>query len=144
MRKKIFFHIFLLITLQSCISRVEKHGYMFELADRHLIEEGITTRDRVMRIMGSPSLLFDFNSEEVWIYYSENVRNLLFFKPKILSRDVVTISFDERNNVKNIEEFKLSDEEKSLNFFSKHTLVENHKTGFFKSIFSNIGQVKPQ
>lgn len=141
--KNFLCYIFLLITVSSCVSRVDKMGYIFELSDHDILQEGITSKERVLKIMGSPTLISDFDSE-VWIYYSEDVKNFLFFKPEVTERNVLVIKFNDAEIVKEMKRINFSDEVKKLNFVSNHTTVDSHKTGFFKSIFSNVGQIKAQ
>lgn len=141
--KNFLCYIFLLITANSCVSRVDKMGYMFELSDHDILQEGITSKERVLKIMGSPTLISDFDSE-VWIYYSEDVKNFLFFKPEVTERNVLVIKFNDAQIIKEMKKINFADEAKKLNFVSNYTTVDSHKTGFFKSIFSNVGQIKTQ
>ncbi len=73
--------LFLIFIINSCVSRVDKRGYMFDLSGHEQLQEGVTTKDNLIKIMGSPTLISDFDESESWIYYSENVKYLLFFKP---------------------------------------------------------------
>ncbi len=142
---KKFIHLTLILTcLSSCISNYEKRGYEFDLSDHHLLQENVTSKESVMRIMGSPTIISELDGQENWIYYSENVKSFLFFIPKITSRTIFLIKFDDSNTIKSLQKFDLASENEKLKFISKYTEVAGHKTGFFKSIFSNIGQVKPQ
>lgn len=94
--------------------------------------------------MGSPSFISDLDHDEAWIYYSQELKHFLFFKPKTISREILVVRFDEKNLVKNLQKISLSDEERHLSFSMKHTAVEGHQVGLIKSFFSNVGQVKPQ
>lgn len=140
--KKNFICLLFLIALASCISRTNKHGYMFDLSDHDQLKEEITTKDVVLRIMGSPTLVADFSDEETWIYFAEDVKSLLFFKPTIVSRTIISIKFN-NNTIKELQRFDLSNQS-DLKFAINYTEVKSNKIGFFKSILSNIGQVKPQ
>jgi outer membrane protein assembly factor BamE (lipoprotein component of BamABCDE complex) len=117
---------------------------MFDLSDHNLLQEGITSKERVLRIMGSPTLVSHLESDESWIYYFENVRYLLFFYPEIKERSILVLKFDGSDVIKELRSLNLEDEDEKFAFVKKYTAVESHKTGFFKSIFSNVGQVKPQ
>ena len=114
---------------------------MFELSDAHLIKEGVSGKDEVLKLMGSPTIASYIN-EETWIYFSEEKKYLLFFKPKTINRDVLVVKFDEENIVKNLIKLNLNDENKELAFSTKYTEVADHETSAFKSIFGNIGQVR--
>jgi outer membrane protein assembly factor BamE (lipoprotein component of BamABCDE complex) len=142
--KNFFLIIFLSIMLSSCLSRVEKRGYIFDVADYELLQEGITSKDRVIKILGSPTLISDLDDKEAWIYYAEETKLLLFFKPKIISRNILVIRFDEENTLEELKKIDLSAEEKKLIFATDFTAVESHKDSLFKSFFSNVGSVKPQ
>ena len=139
MFKKIFIIICLILTT-SCLSRVEKRGYSFELSDHHLVKKGISNKETVVRLMGSPTFTSEIDNEELWIYYSEEVRKLLFLKPKIKKRKIITISFDKTNIANQIQHYSL-DDGKNLSFSSKHTEVKAINEGFWSDIFGNIGQI---
>ncbi len=128
--------------LSSCIKVSKRYGYLFDLSDYQLVQEGITSKERVLKIMGSPTIISNLDSEEAWIYYSEDVDSILFFIPDIKERKILALKFDSSDTVKNIERYDLSDEDQKLKFASNYTEVQSSKIGFFKSIFSNVGQVK--
>ena len=134
----------MLITLNSCVSKVDKRGYMFDMSDHELLQEGITIKERVLKIMGSPTVISDLDNDEAWIYYAEDVKRLLFFKPDIISRDVLVVRFSNAGTIRELNRINLNDEEKQLQFASDFTSVESRKIGFLKSLFSNVGQVKSQ
>jgi len=138
-----FSSILLIIALSACITRVEKHGYMFELADYQDLSEGVTSKTRAMQIMGSPTIISDLNGEEAWIYYEEEVKRMLFFKPDVASRKIILLKFDKNEILKTLNQYDLADEKK-IRFTSDYTKVQSTKIGFFKSIFRNVGQVTPQ
>ncbi len=135
--------LFITSALTSCLSRVDKHGYMFDLSDHHLLQSGITTKERVLNIMGSPTVVADLNDDEIWIYYAEDVKRLLFFKPDVVARNVISIKFDDSQTIKELVNYDIS-HESTLEFASNYTKVNSVKHGFFKSLFGNIGQVRPQ
>lgn len=133
-----------LLALSSCLSKPESHGYTFEGINLEQLQEQITSKERVLKVMGSPSLISDLDNEEAWIYYSENTEGFLFFRPKVTERNVLVLRFDESETLKELQKLSFENEEKKLQFVSNHTKVETRKIGFFKAIFSNVGQVKTQ
>ncbi len=142
--KKLSLIIFLLIALSSCVSRLEKRGYVFDLSGYELLQEGVTNKEKVLKIMGSPTLISDLDNDEAWIYYAEDVENFLFFKPDIKDRNILVLRFNESETIKELKKISFANEEKRLSFVSSYTNVESHKVGFFKLIFSNVGQIKAQ
>lgn len=139
-----FLLVLTILVLSSCITRVEKRGYMFDLSDHDLLQEGVTSKDRVLTIMGSPTIISTLDDRETWIYYFEEVENLLFFLPTIEERTILVLRFDGSGVVKELKSLSLEDQNNQLAFVNKFTAVESHKVGFFKSIFGNVGQIKPQ
>lgn len=139
--KKLAIIILLVLSLTSCLTRVEKKGYMFDLSDANLLQEKVTSKDEVLRYMGYPTLTSYIN-EEVWIYMAEDKKYLLFFKPKTVSREILVIKFDDKNTVKTLQRLSLSDGDNKLHFSPKYTEVTDNDESFFKSLFGNIGQVK--
>jgi outer membrane protein assembly factor BamE (lipoprotein component of BamABCDE complex) len=141
--KKIIIAVILLTALNACVSRVEKHGYMFDLSDHETLQEGVTTKERLLMAMGSPTLISDLDADEAWIYYAEDVHRFLFFKPDIIARNLLVVRFDRFDTVSELKKIDLTKGE-NLHFASHYTAIDSHKVGFFKSIFSNVGQVRPQ
>jgi outer membrane protein assembly factor BamE (lipoprotein component of BamABCDE complex) len=139
---KNFLAAFFILILSSCVSRLEKHGYMFDMSDHEMVQEGVTSKDRVLTMMGSPTLVTNFD-DEVWIYYSEDVRHFLFFDPKIVDRKIMVLRFDKNNLVSELKNFGLDDDKKDLKFAENKTPVSDHERGIFKSFFANVGQIKP-
>ena len=142
--KNLFCSIFLIFALCSCIKNTERHGYLFELSDYQILQEGITSKERVIKIMGSPTIISTLTPDESWIYYSEDVESILFFLPDVTDRKILSLKFDETQTLRKIENFDLRDEDKNLKFFPDYTQVGSNKIGFFKSLFSNVGQIKAQ
>lgn len=138
-----FLIIIFIFAINSCSPSIDKHGFMFEYSDHELLQEGITTKERVLKMMGSPTLVSDFDNQEAWIYFSEDLKRFLFFKPKVVQRKILLLRFKD-DTISNLQTFDLSNESKNLKFASEFTVVDSHKIGFFKSIFSNVGQIKPQ
>lgn len=127
--------------LTSCVDNSYRLGYLFDQSDYQLVQEGVTSKERVLKIMGSPTLISNLDDDETWIYYSEKVERTLFFIPDIKERTIFTLKFDKSETVRSVDRLDLSDEKK-MNFASQYTEVNSNKIGFFKSIFSNVGQVK--
>lgn len=117
---------------------------MFDLSDYELIEKDISSKERVLKIMGSPTVISNLNDGESWIYYAEEVNYFLFFYPSIKDRKILLVQFDDSQIVRSVESLSLNDENNKISFSDKGTAVEGHDFGYIKAIFGNVGQVKPQ
>ncbi len=136
----IFFNFFLI----SCTATNQKHGFMFEMSDHHLIQDGVSSKEKVFKIMGLPTFTIEDYNSESWVYYSEEVENFLFFKPKILSRKILVIEYDDNNIVKSTKNLTLANQDKSISFYKGYTGVESHKVNPIFALFTNIGRISPQ
>lgn len=138
--------IFFVFLLASCVSRVERHGYMFDMSGYDAVQVGVTNKEKLVKLMGSPTLITEFEGDRLqdsrWIYYSEDVKHFLFFRPKIVDRKIVVMSFDEADVVNQIKTIDLKDDNKNLKFAQNQTPVGDHEQGLLKAFFSNVGQVK--
>jgi len=140
------FYIFLIIlfTASSCSFRVDKSGYMFENNDINFIQKGVTSKNTLLKNLGSPTIISYAKDKEVWIYYSENIKYILFFKPTFVEREILVLKFDEEQRVNYIKKLDLEDEDNRYFFNQNETYVESHKSNFFKKIYENIGSIIPR
>ena len=142
---KNFCYLAILILSVSCtISNVENRGFAFEDSDYDLLQEGITNKDMLLRIMGYPSFEINGDEQEAWLYYYEKEKKLLFMKPDVIDRRILLVSFDGTNVISELQHYNLEDENKKITFSNKKTVVPTHEVGMFKSFISNVGQVKAQ
>ncbi len=133
--------IILSLAFFAACNPIEKRGYSFELSDHKFLKEDVHNKKDVLLLMGHPSFVSDVNQKELWVYYSEDVKKVLFFKPDILSRKIVTVSFNDKDVVKRIENYDLQDQN-SVEFNKNYTAVASPKKSWWSEIFGNIGQVK--
>ena len=138
-----FFLLIASLLLSSCLSRFEDHGYIFEGIAKNDVKIDISDKREILMLMGSPTVMIYGENSENWIYLSENVKELLFFKPKIVKREVFVVKFAKNDRVSEFESYSL-DNQREFNFDQSITAVSSTKKGFFESIFSNIGQITPE
>lgn len=141
---KFFTLALLFFIVSACAFKVDKSGYMFENTDINIIKKGVTSKNTLLNAFGSPTIISFYNDKEVWIYFSENIKHILFFKPKVVERDVLVIKFDNEDRVSNIKKIDLGDEDREFFFNQNRTFVKSHKNNFFKSIYENIGSIRPR
>ena len=141
---KIFSYFIIFFTLSSCSFRVDKSGYMFENNDINFIKKGVTSKNTLLKNLGSPTTQSFIKNKEVWIYYSESIKHVLFFKPEIVERDILVIKFDDEDRVNYFKKLDLKDGDFKNSFNPNKTFVESHKSNFFKSIYENIGTILPR
>jgi len=94
------------LVLAACESRVGTRG---NLPDPDLIESlemGISGRDEVTQMLGSPSsvAIFDF---ETWFYISERTETTAFFEPEVVDRKILIVKFDKQGTLASLSGFGL-------------------------------------
>lgn len=138
-----FFLLIATLLLSSCLSRFEDRGYIFEGVAKNDLKVDISDKKEVLMFMGSPTIKMYGDNSENWIYLSENVKELLFFRPKIVKREAFVVKFAQNNRIHEIESYDL-DNQRSFSFDQTSTDVSSQNKGFFESIFGNIGQITPE
>ena len=143
---KIALLCFSALTLVSCSATkqnewfVSHNGNMPAEERIAQIEKGIS-KDEVLATLGVPSSVISFD-EDTWIYMSSDVKRVAFFAPKETDRDILKISFDTNDKVREITRLKL-DSGKDIATSEDKTSVNGEKVGFFRKYFGGVGQYNP-
>ena len=95
----------------------------------------------VKSILGSPSTVVSFD-KNTWIYMSSDIERIAFLAPKEVSRDVLTIKFNEQNEVIDIDRMSEKDG-KQVAISEDKTETLGQQQGFFKRFFGGVGSYMP-
>ena len=68
------------------------------------------SKEEVRQILGSPSSVVSFD-KNTWIYMSSDVRRIAFFAPEEIDRDVLTVKFNDNDEVQEISRLSKNDGE---------------------------------
>ena len=140
---KLYFFLLLFLSTNACFYRVDKTGYMFENVDFDNIKTNVTSKNTILKIFGSPTIISSNEYDDFWIYCSQDVKHILFFMPKVTKREVILLKFNQDNTVNFKKKLSLDDQNKKYAINYNKTFVESHETNFFKEIFGNLGTIKP-
>ncbi len=138
--KQIFF-LFILIFATGCITKsINQKGNIFDDNDIREIKVGLTNRENVVKILGYPinQSYFDNN---LWIYYSYQIKEVMFFKPKITNQKVLAIQFNSETDI--VSDMSLYDIN-SENYEILNDINDNmdkDKNNIIQDILRNIGQI---
>ncbi|MBV8938511.1 MAG: outer membrane protein assembly factor BamE, partial [Alphaproteobacteria bacterium] len=102
MRKSIFLGLALLGA--ACSPNVETRGALEDPDWDKQIVSGSSTRDDVVRVLGTPSAKSSFG-QETWYYITERKESLAFFKPEVADQHVTRVTFDDSGTVKTVDNF---------------------------------------
>ncbi len=83
----------LVLGLAACAGDVSVRGNMPDAEVIAEIEPGFDTREDVIDKLGSPSTVSTFQDRK-WYYVGQKSKQLAFFKPEIIERSVLVVSFD--------------------------------------------------
>ena len=99
------------------------------------------TKEQVVRTLGAPSSLVSFD-KNTWIYMSSSIKRVAFMEPEEVSRDILTIEFNNEGRVSNIERLTKADG-KDITVNTDETKSQGHDQGFFEKYFGGVGGYSP-
>jgi outer membrane protein assembly factor BamE (lipoprotein component of BamABCDE complex) len=76
----------------ACAPTVNTHGYRIDPAVVAQIQPGVTSREEVERLLGSPSSMSTFNDKS-WYYVTQRTEQLTFYDTDVAAQDVLRIDF---------------------------------------------------
>ena len=127
--------------LAGCTAVYRNHGHVPSPEDLATIRVGVDTRATVSESIGAPTSSGVLN-ESGYYYVASRIRHYGAARPKVVSRSLVAISFDQRGVVRNVERFGL--ERGRLVVLDRRVTsssVEN-KT-FLRQLLGNLGNFNP-
>jgi outer membrane protein assembly factor BamE (lipoprotein component of BamABCDE complex) len=133
-----FFYL-ILIALTSCVARYEKHGYMFDVYHENMLQKNVSSKRTVLNYLGSPTIHFKLNNKEHFLYFSEEIKHFLFFKPKATERKILLITFDNSDTMQNLEFYNHNNENHEFRF-SKETTPIKHNNNLVDYFIENISK----
>ena len=128
---------FLALTGCSVAALKESHGY---IPDEELLNElrvGTDTKETVTRLLGTPGT-DGIVDDRGWYYVRTDREQVLWRAPVETDRQVLLISFTEKDVVENIESFGL--EEGQVVVLNRRVTTSNTRDiSFLRQLFSNLG-----
>ncbi len=125
----------------GCSATYKNHGYVPLDEDLAQIVPGVDSRATVDDVIGVPSTAGVLSGGDYY-YVRSRVRHSGMFRPQVIDRQVLAISFDQQNVVANIERFDLRDGNVvALSRRVTDTSVQGK--GFLRQMLGNIGNLNP-
>lgn len=91
----------LLAAAAACSPTVSNHGYRIDPDTLSQVQPGVTSREEVYRLLGSPSSVGTFDTER-WYYISQRSEQMSFYQSEITAQDIVTVDFDRSGVVREV------------------------------------------
>lgn len=100
------------------------------------IQVGRTTKNEVVRLLGSPSNVAAFDAN-TWYYISARQVQLAFLKPRTTEQHVLAIRFDEAGVVKEMKELGLKNAQ-AAGYVDRTTPTRGGEPGLVRSLYDTV------
>ena len=136
-KQKIILAGFVCFFLTACSGIKSNNGYMPVQGSIDQLKVNKSSSSFAKSQLGEPSLILG-NREPIFIYASQVTERVLFFEPKVVSRDVLVLYFNKKKKLKKIDKFDLKDS-KSFDLNVDTTDLKGQEKSLMGTLFSNFG-----
>ena len=136
-KQKIILLVLACFFLNTCSGIKANNGYMPVQDSVDQLKVNKTSLSFAKSRLGEPALILG-NQEPIFIYSSQVTNRILFFEPKVISRDVLVLYFNKKEKLKKLERFNLKDG-KSFQMNTGTTSLNSEQRSLIATLFSNIG-----
>jgi outer membrane protein assembly factor BamE (lipoprotein component of BamABCDE complex) len=116
----------------ACAPVVSQRGYLPDPAIEAAIKPGGDTKTSVQERLGYASTTATFGNDS-WYYISATEKQVAFFRPTVLKRQVLAIYFDNQNKVTGVRHYGLRDGH-LIAFESRTTPARGRETTFLQEL----------
>ena len=133
--------VLVMATLAACGGQYRNHGYMplAEVVDALIV--GVDTRDSIIEVMGVPTT-GGVLTEEAMYYVRSRVHHKGYVKPNEIQRDVLVLSFDKNQILRNVERFGI-EKGKLIRLEHRVTEAPGGDRSVLQQIIGSIGGFNP-
>ena len=121
-----------LALLIACAPVISQRGYVPDPANEGAIKVGTDTKTTVQSRLGYASTTATFGNDS-WYYISATEKQVAFFNPTVLKRQIVAVYFDKQNKVTGVRHYGLRDGH-LINFESRTTPARGRETTFLQEL----------
>jgi outer membrane protein assembly factor BamE (lipoprotein component of BamABCDE complex) len=133
---------FLALGLGACAEDIRVRGNIPDSAVVARINPGIHTRGDIESLLGSPSTVSTFQDSK-WYYIGQKSTQFAFFKPEVLERKVLVVSFDKSGFVETTRTYDLADGH-SIDPVDRITPTEGRDYTLMQQLIGNFGRFQNQ
>ena len=136
-KQKIVLLIVTCFFLNACSGIKSNNGYMPVSDKIDQLKVNVTTSMSAKSELGEPALVLG-SREPIFIYSSQITERILFFEPRVVSRDTLVLYFNKRKRLKKLDRFNKNDG-KYVDINTDSTRLRDEEKSFLAAIFSNVG-----
>jgi outer membrane protein assembly factor BamE (lipoprotein component of BamABCDE complex) len=124
--------------LAACTISEDQRGNLPDPDKLAEIQPGNTTKEQVVKILGSPSSASTFD-DQVWYYISRKTKQVAFLSPTVLDQQVYIVDFDDKGVVKDVGHKTLADAE-NISPAPGATPSPGRELSFMEQLIGNVGR----
>ena len=136
-KQKISVFLAICFFLGACTGIKSNNGYMPVKDNIDKLKVNVTSTSSAKNILGEPALILG-NREPIFVYSAQITDRVMFFQPKVISRNVLVLYFNKKKKLKKLDTFDLNDG-KYVDLSSDNTDLKGKERSLLSSIFSNVG-----
>lgn len=129
-------------SMTACSPTINNHGFDREDIDFSKITPGVSTRENVQHLLGSPTSSSNF-APETWYYVSKKTSATAFFPADTLDQFVLEITFSPSGVVSNVRAIEHG-EALAIRPVERQTPTAGHESSVLREVFSNFGRIAPK
>jgi outer membrane protein assembly factor BamE (lipoprotein component of BamABCDE complex) len=126
------------VALAGCSGTIDQRGDLPDPVKLAEIQPGVTTKDGITQLIGSPSSVSTFN-DRTWYYISRRTEQVAFFDPTVLDQEVVVVAFDDSGVVHDVARRTLADG-RAIEPSERETPAPGHHLTFLEQLLGNVGR----
>ena len=126
------------VALAGCAATVEQRGHLPPPDEVAQIHPGKTTKDQVVKILGSPSSVSVFNDKD-WYYISRRTKQFSFFDPAVLDQEVYIVDFNDDGVVQAVDHKTLQNGQ-DISPVARTTPAPGRELTFLEQLIGNLGK----
>ena len=118
--------------LVACAPVISQRGYLPDPENEGAIKANADTKTSVQSRLGYASTTATFGNDS-WYYISATEKQVAFFKPTVLKRQILAVYFDKNNKVTAVRHYGLQDGH-LITFESRETPARGRETTFLQEL----------
>src|SRR4051794_5818803 len=126
------------LALAGCSKTVDQRGNLPTDEKLAEIQPGVSTKDDVTRLLGTPSSTGTFD-EKTWYYISKRTEQFAFLTPELLDQQVVAITFNENGVVADLKRHGM-DDRRDVSPVARSTPAAGRELSFMEQLIGNVGK----
>jgi outer membrane protein assembly factor BamE (lipoprotein component of BamABCDE complex) len=130
--------IVLALLLAGCVVSEDQRGNLPDPDKVAEVHPGTTTKEQVVKILGSPSSESTFD-DDTWYYISRKTKQVAFLSPTVLDQQVYIVDFDDKGVVKDVGHKTLANAE-PVSPAPGATPAPGRELSFMEQLIGNIGR----